>query len=71
LINKKIITPSASEIDVNPRSRSARMRAAERLIVPGDNYVASQDDSFITTAKTRGWRRPAFVEKIRTAFLAA
>jgi 16S rRNA (cytosine1402-N4)-methyltransferase len=31
LINKKIITPSAAELEDNPRSRSARMRIAERI----------------------------------------
>ena len=31
LINKKIITPSEEEIEQNPRSRSARMRVAERI----------------------------------------
>ena len=71
LINKKVITPSVTEVDKNVRSRSARLRAAERLSVHSDHYVIAQDDSFITTAKARGWRRPALVEKIRTAFLAA
>ena len=32
LVNKKIITPSAEEMKANPRSRSARMRVAERVI---------------------------------------
>jgi 16S rRNA (cytosine1402-N4)-methyltransferase len=31
LITKKVITPSQSEIDRNPRSRSAKLRIAERL----------------------------------------
>jgi 16S rRNA (cytosine1402-N4)-methyltransferase len=31
LITKKVITPSQSEIDGNPRSRSAKLRIAERL----------------------------------------
>ena len=31
LINKKVITPSEKELDENPRSRSARMRVAERI----------------------------------------
>ncbi|MBN1643226.1 MAG: 16S rRNA (cytosine(1402)-N(4))-methyltransferase RsmH [Dehalococcoidales bacterium] len=31
LINKKVITPSEQEIEQNPRSRSARMRVAERI----------------------------------------
>ncbi len=31
LVNRKIIRPSSEEIESNPRSRSARMRVAERL----------------------------------------
>jgi len=34
LINKKVITPSLAEIHFNPRSRSAKLRAAERIIMP-------------------------------------
>ena len=32
LINKKVIAPSAEEVEINPRSRSARLRAAERVV---------------------------------------
>ncbi len=34
LINKKVITPSLVEIRFNPRSRSAKLRAAERITMP-------------------------------------
>jgi 16S rRNA (cytosine1402-N4)-methyltransferase len=34
LVNKKVITPSLAEIQLNPRSRSAKMRAAERITMP-------------------------------------
>ena len=34
LINKKVITPSLAEIQFNPRSRSAKLRAAERITMP-------------------------------------
>ena len=71
IINKKVITPTITEIDINPRSRSAKLRAVERIIGHGDSAVTVEDDSFITTAKSRGWRRPALVEKIKMAFLAA
>jgi 16S rRNA (cytosine1402-N4)-methyltransferase len=32
LVNKKVITPTLEEVERNPRSRSARLRAAERII---------------------------------------
>jgi 16S rRNA (cytosine1402-N4)-methyltransferase len=34
LINKKVITPSLAEVKFNPRSRSAKLRAAERITIP-------------------------------------
>lgn len=38
LINKKVIIPSLAEVRYNPRSRSAKLRAAERISVPKENY---------------------------------
>lgn len=38
LINKKVITPSLAEVKYNPRSRSAKLRAAERISTPKENY---------------------------------
>jgi 16S rRNA (cytosine1402-N4)-methyltransferase len=70
LINKKVITPSTTEIGLNPHSRSAKLRAAERII-NGDCYATTEDHAFITTARSRGWRRPALLKKIRTVFLAS
>ncbi len=71
LINKKVITPSATEIDLNPRSRSAKLRAAECVITQGDCYATVEDHAFITMARSRGWRSPVLLKKIRIAFLAA
>ncbi len=71
LINKKVITPSAMEIDLNLRSRSAKLRAAERITTQGDCYATTEDHAFVTIAKSRGWRRPALMKKIRMVFLAA
>jgi len=34
LVNKKVITPSLAEIQFNPRSRSAKLRAAECITMP-------------------------------------
>jgi 16S rRNA (cytosine1402-N4)-methyltransferase len=34
IINKKVIKPSLAEIQFNPRSRSAKLRAAERITIP-------------------------------------
>jgi len=37
LINKKVVTPSLAEVHYNPRSRSAKLRAAERISMPKEN----------------------------------
>jgi 16S rRNA (cytosine1402-N4)-methyltransferase len=34
LVHKKVITPSLAEVHFNPRSRSAKLRAAERITIP-------------------------------------
>ena len=71
LINKKVIIPAETEIKNNPRSRSAKLRAAERITIQGDCYASADDHTFLTIAKSRGWRRPALLQKIRMVFLAA
>ncbi len=42
LINKKVITPSPEEVRLNPRSRSAKLRAAERLITQSKQYKTAE-----------------------------
>jgi 16S rRNA (cytosine1402-N4)-methyltransferase len=71
LINKKVIVPTAAEVARNPRSRSARLRAAERIIAPGDCFADTEGHDFAIIARYQGWRRPALLQKIKTAFLAA
>jgi 16S rRNA (cytosine1402-N4)-methyltransferase len=71
LINKKVITPAETELRLNPRSRSAKLRAAELITTQGDCYATTDDHAFLTIAKSKGWRRPALLQKIRMVFLAA
>ncbi len=71
IINKKVIIPTADEIRVNPRSRSAKLRAAERIIAPGDCCASTEEHDFVTIARSQVWRRPALLQKIEIAFLAA
>jgi 16S rRNA (cytosine1402-N4)-methyltransferase len=71
LINKKVIIPSEAEVDRNPRSRSAKLRAAERLITPGDTYSGTEDQTFFLLSQSGSWRRPVILEKIKTVYLAA
>jgi 16S rRNA (cytosine1402-N4)-methyltransferase len=68
LINKKVITPAAEEIDNNPRSRSAKLRAAERIISRGDGDPASEESGFSALTKSYGWRRPSLLNKIKVFY---
>jgi 16S rRNA (cytosine1402-N4)-methyltransferase len=73
LINKKVIIPTENEIAANPRSRSAKLRVAERLAVPGEYALPEAGDGelFNMNRTTKGWRRPVLLQKIRMVFLAA
>ncbi|MFC2048107.1 16S rRNA (cytosine(1402)-N(4))-methyltransferase RsmH [Chloroflexota bacterium] len=71
LVRKRAITPSLAEIQVNPRSRSAKMRAAERLITQDEHYRIVERLCSSTEIKANGWRRPVLLSKLREAFLTA
>ena len=67
IVTKKVVMPSPDEIQFNPRSRSAKMRAAERVIT-SDGYFTAVEQ--LNQAIGRGWRRPTQVERIRRTFLS-
>ncbi len=71
LVNKRVITPSPAEIEINPRSRSARLRAAERLIAQDEHYSIVERLCSSAEVKANGWRRPIFLKKLRQAFAVA
>jgi len=68
LINKKVITPSLAEVRLNPRSRSAKLRAAERIIAQDDSFKMAEKLSFLMECEANGWRRPAMLKRLRMAF---
>ena len=70
LINKRVITPSLVEVQHNPRSRSARLRAAERIVIPEEQYKTMENLCFSVGIEAEGWRRPALLKKIRGTFIA-
>ncbi len=46
LVNKRVITPAADEVRLNPRSRSAKLRAAERITEwNAQTGMTNEDDS--------------------------
>lgn len=68
LINKKVITPSPTEVQLNPRSRSAKLRAAERLITQDECYRTAEEHRSSVQLNAEGWRRPSLLKKLRVAF---
>jgi 16S rRNA (cytosine1402-N4)-methyltransferase len=71
IMNKKVITPAETELSENPRSRSAKLRTAERIAMRNDTYTIPEDNNFFDTDVSRGWRRPVLIQKIKIAFLTA
>ena len=71
IITRKIIYPSLAEIEMNPRSRSAKLRAAERVIDASGRYERTVEelDSSIGDSNC-GWGRPMMIEKLRKTFLS-
>lgn len=67
-INKKVIIPSDAEIHMNSRSRSAKLRAAERITNQHEQYIVSDKYSSSEEIGAMGWRRPGLLKKIRRTF---
>lgn len=65
LVNKQVIIPSLAEERVNLRSRSAKMRVAERIIGNEEWQEAAQRLSGLAAGRTSGWKHP---EKLRIIF---
>lgn len=70
LVNKRVITPSQLEIQRNPRSRSAKLRAAELVITADDCYGGTEAGNFFSGTDVRAWRSPVLLRKLETIFSA-
>jgi 16S rRNA (cytosine1402-N4)-methyltransferase len=71
IITRKIVTPTFAEVEMNPRSRSAKLRVAERIITPTEQYEQAVEQLNCSIGvMTQGWRKPALIEKLRKTFLA-
>jgi 16S rRNA (cytosine1402-N4)-methyltransferase len=71
IITRKIITPAFAEVEMNPRSRSAKLRGAERIITPTEQYEQAVEQLNCSIGiVSQGWRRPALIEKLRKTFLS-
>jgi 16S rRNA (cytosine1402-N4)-methyltransferase len=70
LINKRVITPTLEEVQANPRSRSAKLRAAERIMGQDENFSLIEKLGLSSEVEVNGngWRRPGLLKMLRTAF---
>lgn len=71
LIYKKVITPSRAEIQANPRSRSAKLRAAEHLTIQNERYGTIEKLCCSVGVETGSWRRPVLLKRLRQAYAGA
>lgn len=71
LVKKRVITPSPQEIKTNPRSRSAKLRVAERVISQEEQNNIAERLYSSAGNEANGWRRPTLLKKLRQVFLTA
>ena len=71
LVKKRVTIPSPMEVQLNPRSRSARLRVAERIIAQDEHYKIVEGLCSSAEFKANGWRSPILLERLRQAYLAA
>lgn len=71
LVNRRVRTPAQEEVECNPRSRSAKLRAAERIFTQDEHYGLVEKLCSSTRANSNGWRRPIMLQRLKQAFLAA
>jgi 16S rRNA (cytosine1402-N4)-methyltransferase len=69
LVSRKALKPTAEEVSDNPRSRSARLRVAERVLEQ-ENSFADYLNLFAETDPGSVWRRPVMMAKLRKTFVA-
>ncbi len=69
VVSKKVITPSPAEIKLNLRSRSAKLRVAERIIAREDCGIF--DEHYLLDSRPEGWGKPVVLKKIIMAFRTA
>jgi 16S rRNA (cytosine1402-N4)-methyltransferase len=71
LVNRRVITPAQEEVERNPRGRSAKLRAAERIFTQDEHYGLVERLCSSTQTNSNGWRRPIMLQRLKQAFLAA
>ena len=68
LVNRKVITPSTAEVQLNPRSHSAKLRAAERIINQEERAEATENLFSLLERQNGNWKKPVQLNKLRMTF---
>ena len=64
LVSRRVITPSLEEVSTNPRSRSAKLRVAERIITQDEWCETADRLCFLGESSARGWERPSLLKEV-------
>ena len=68
LVSKRVITPSPAEVESNPRSRSAKLRVAERVITQDELRATAERLLFLGDTNGGRWRQPAQLKEVLQCF---
>ena len=68
LVSKRVITPSPVEVESNPRSRSAKLRVAERVITQDELRATAERLLFLGDTNGGRWRQPAQLKEVLQCF---
>jgi 16S rRNA (cytosine1402-N4)-methyltransferase len=68
LVTRRVITPSAAEVKNNSRSRSAKLRVAERIIVQDELSATAERLHFLGRTSGGRWRQPTQLKEVLQCF---
>jgi 16S rRNA (cytosine1402-N4)-methyltransferase len=71
LVNRRVIKPGADEVGRNPRSRSAKLRVAERIITEEEWEDTADRLCYLSKTGARGWKRPVLLKKAKLKIASA
>lgn len=71
LVSRRVIIPSAAEMEANPRSRSAKLRVAQRIVNHNSSVEADEVSGLWAEVKARAWKNPVLLRKLQAIFAMA